>query len=64
MIYRHLEDGNHQLSITGPELADIAELVASLARSGGDARLIAFKLFHALDFQKVVEQRIKSSAEI
>ena len=30
MMYKHLEDGTHQLSITGPELADITELIVSL----------------------------------
>ena len=55
MMYTHLPDGKHQLSITGPEFADIADLVVSLAELGGDARLISFKLFDDLHLQGVVD---------
>lgn len=63
-MYKRLKNGNHQLSITGPELADIAELVALLGRLGGDADLIAMRLFDDLRLQKVWETGIKNSAEM
>jgi hypothetical protein len=56
MIYKHLEDGTHQLSITGPELADIATLVATLSKVGDEAAKVSDKLFHFLRFQKLYEE--------
>jgi hypothetical protein len=63
-MYKRLKNGTHQLSITGPELADIAELVALLGRLDGDADLISMRLFHDLCFQKVFATGIKNSAEM
>jgi hypothetical protein len=56
MLYKRLEDGTHQLSITGPELADIATLVATLSKLGGDAAKISGKLSHFLRFQKLYKE--------
>jgi len=55
MMYNHLEDGTHRLTITGPELAELAELVASLQELGGDASAISIRLFYVLGFQKIYE---------
>jgi hypothetical protein len=56
MLYKRLEDGTHQLSITGPELADIATLVATLSKLGDDAFKVSGKLFHFLRFQKLYKE--------
>ena len=56
MIYKHLQDGTHQLSITGPELADIATLVAMLSKLGDDAVKVSGNLFHFLRFQKLLKE--------
>jgi hypothetical protein len=55
MIYKSLEHGTHQLSITGPELADIAELIAPLSKLGEDAAKVGYRLFDFLGFQKIYE---------
>jgi hypothetical protein len=56
MKYRLAEDGSHELKITGPELANIAKLVASLRRKGDHAARVSVILFHALGFHKVYAQ--------
>ena len=56
MMYKHLEDGTHQLTITGPELADILELVVSLTKLGGDPLRIGNELFNALGFRDVYNE--------
>jgi len=55
MIYKSLEHGTHQLSITGPELADIAELIATLSKLGEDAAKVSYRLFDFLGFQQIYE---------
>ena len=55
MMYKHLEDGTHQLTITGPELADILELVVSLTKLGGDPLRIGNELFNALGFRDLYD---------
>jgi hypothetical protein len=56
MIYKHLEDGTHQPSITGPELADIATLVATLSKLGDRAAKVSGKLFYILRFKKLYRE--------
>ena len=64
MMYKRLADGSHQLKITGPELANIAELVASLGKLGGDPLRIGIALSNALGFDEVYKQsRLTPSKE-